>query len=389
MNVYIDYEKRLARIRETMVKQNVDLLLGTRTVSVTYASGAFVPWRSAMLISKDGLATLITFMIDDVRVKNESWLSEVIGYAPIPGMDMLDVAVHLIKASGLEKARIGVELGHSPRGNTGYLFATEYDYLKEALPEAKFVNALGVIDRASYVKDPAEIQLMRQAAAMADAALDAVKDNLRVGMTETELAGLGEYELRRLGSEYHWAVTGSTEVASGPRASYPMTGTTPPSRKIIQKGETVIADFHPCYRTYLSDLSHNFIIGRPSPEQQKLADAYLWAADAIVSNMKAGRTVGETWRAVQDQIESSGFSQYTIPFYGHGLGVMGHEWYPGIGDSDEFRNVVWEENVVEVAFLSITVPGVGGMRLEYPVRVTADGGEPLAKTPLALTVLDE
>jgi Xaa-Pro aminopeptidase len=48
-----------------------------------------------------------------------------------------------------------------------------------------------------------------------------------------------------------------------------------------------------------------------------------------------------------------------------------------------------EENVVEVAALVINVAGVGGMRLECPVRVTPHGGEMLCRTPLELTVLDD
>ena len=32
--------------------------------------------------------------------------------------------------------------------------------------------------------------------------------------------------------------------------------------------------------------------------------------------------------------------------------------------------------------------GVGGMRLECPVLVTPDGGEMLARTPLAMTVIE-
>ncbi|HOJ13123.1 MAG TPA: hypothetical protein PLT69_01325, partial [Deltaproteobacteria bacterium] len=74
--------------------------------------------------------------------------------------------------------------------------------------------------------------------------------------------------------------------------------------------------------------------------------------------------------------------------FGHGLGVMGHEWYPAIVDNDEFRDVVLEENAVEVAFLAMAVPGVCGMRLETPVRVTVHGGEMLCATEPVLTVID-
>ena len=279
-------------------------------------------------------------------------------------------------------------MGHSPRGNTGYLFATEYELLKEALPDARFVNALSVVDRPSFVKEPGEILLLQQASAMTDAAMERVKESLYVGMSETEIAGIGEMELRRLGSEYHWAVTGSSEVASGYRATYPQNATTPPSRKLVQKGENLIVDLHSCYRQYLGDLAHNFILGDPTPEQQKLADAYVQIAETIIASFKAGNTVGGAHRDISARIDSLGYTNFVIPSFGHGLGVMGHEWYPAIIDNDEFRDVVLPENAVEVAFLAMSVPGVAGMRLECPVRVTASGGEPLCTTPLALTVIE-
>jgi Xaa-Pro aminopeptidase len=82
-----------------------------------------------------------------------------------------------------------------------------------------------------------------------------------------------------------------------------------------------------------------------------------------------------------EKVTALGYAPYTIPSFGHGLGVCGHEWYPAIIDNDEFRHVVLEENTVEVAFLAISVPGVGGMRLECPVLVTPSGGEMLCRTP--------
>lgn len=388
MNIHIDYPKRIKKMQEEMKKSDLDIFVGTRTVSLSYVAGAFIPWRSAVIVSKDGYAGLITMLLDCERLKNESWMGNISPYAPLPGMDLMDLIVHFVKQNGAQKGRIGVELGHSPRGNTGYLFATEYELLTSGLPEASFVNAINVVDRASYIKEPGEIHLMRQAAAMADSAIDCVKSSIAIGMTETEIAGIGEMELRRLGSEYHWAVTGSSEIASGYRATYAMNGTTQPTGKIVQQGENIIVDLHPLYQMYTSDLAHNFIIGKPSSEQRKLADAYLATAETIVRNFKAGNKVGDVHKAVMEQATKLGYAQYTIPSFGHGLGVFGHEWYPAILANDEFRDVVLEENAVEVAFLAMTVPGVCGMRLECPVLVTKDGGEMLCKTPLELTVLD-
>ncbi|MBN2283988.1 MAG: aminopeptidase P family protein [Deltaproteobacteria bacterium] len=388
MNTYIDHNKRIQKILEGMKKDDLDIFVGTRTVSLSYVAGAFIPWRSAVVVSKDGTAGLISLLLDCERLKNESWLHNISPYAPLPGMDLMDLIIFNIKQNGAENGRIGVELGHSPRGNTGYLFATEYELLKNALPRATFVNAIKIVDRACYIKEPGEIHLMQQAAAIADSGIHCVRNALDVGMTEAEIAGIGEMELRRLGSEYHWAVTGSSEVASGHRATYAMNGTTQPTQKIVQKGENIIVDLHPLYQMYPSDLAHNFILGTPTVEQGKLADAYLATAETIVRNFKAGKKVGDVFKAVMDKVTELGYAQYTIPSFGHGLGVFGHEWYPAIIDNDEFCDVVLEENVVEVAFLAMAVPGVCGMRLECPVLVTRDGGEMLSKTPLELTVIE-
>jgi Xaa-Pro aminopeptidase len=174
------------------------------------------------------------------------------------------------KGKGVENATIGIEIGHSPRMIAGYLFVSEYELLKESLPNAKFVNALDLMDEATFVKDPEEIKLLRQAAA--------------------------------------------------------------------------------------------------------IADAYLRTSETLITSLKSGSRVGDVWKTVNDMVTSAGYVDYTLPAFGHGIGVLGHEWYPAILDNDEFRDIVLEENLVEIAILAMNVPGVGGMRLECPVRVTSTGG---------------
>lgn len=388
MDIHINYPTRLKKVQEGMAKHGLDLFLGTRGKTTNYLAGSFVPWRSVMPITRDGFICLNTLLMDAERVKDESWLTEVNGCAPLPGMELWEFTVEQIKGMGLDKGVIGLEMGHSPRMIAGYLFATEYEFLKEKLPQAKFVNCLELIDDITLVKEPAEVKLMRQAAAIADAAQERVEEELYIGINELEIAGMGELEMRRRGSEFHWPVTGSSEIASGFRTWYALGGCTPPTDKIVQRGESLLVDMHPTYKQYYSDLSHNYVLGKPSSEQQKLADAYLAACEVLIENLKAGQTIGGVCQAVFAELDRSGYRDYALPGFGHGLGVVGHEWHPAILDNDEFRDIVLVEDIVEVAAMVINVPGVGGMRLETPVRVTATGGENLCKTPLPLTVLD-
>jgi Xaa-Pro aminopeptidase len=384
----LDYPKRVTRTCAAMEKHGVDLLLATRSKSVTYLGGAFIPWRSVVIVSRDGWVGLNTLLMDVARIKDDSWIENLNGCAPIQGLELWEVTLEWIRDNGFEEATIGVELGHSPRMTAGFLFATEYDYLRENLPKAKFVNAVALTDEISYIKDEEEIKIMRHAGAIADAAQARVKENLYVGISEMEIAGIGEMEMRRLGSEFHWPVTGSNEIASGYRTWYPWGGCTPPTPKIVQRGESLLVDMHPTYRNYYSDLSHNYILGKPSPAQQKLADVYLETCETLIESFKAGTRIGDVCTRVMAVLERTGYAEWALPGFGHGLGVIGHEWYPAVLNNDEFCDVVLEENVVEVAAVVINVPDVGGMRLEVPVRVTPHGGEMLCTTPLELTVLD-
>ena len=388
MDIHINYPARIEKIRKGMEKRGIDLFLGTRGLTANYVAGAFVPWRSVTLISKEGHIELNTLLMDAERIKDDSWMTNINPYAPLPGMDLWEITLQQIKAQGFERATIGLEMGHSPRVIAGYLFATEYELLKKELPDAKFVNALDLMDEITFIKEPEEVKLMRHAAAIADAAQERVKEELYVGISEMEIAGIGEMEMRRLGSEFHWPVTGSNEIASGYRSWYAFGGCTPPTDKIVQLGESLLVDMHPTYKQYYSDLSHNYILGKPSAEQLKLADAYLKAAEKLVASLKSGNTIGQVYDTVYETISASGYAEFTLPGFGHGLGVIGHEWFPAIVNNDEFKNVVLKDNVVEVAALVINVPDVGGMRLECPVRITPAGGEMLCKTPLELTVLD-
>ncbi len=390
MNVYIDYPGRMERIRKAMAEDGVDILLATREKSVCYISGAFVPWRSYALVASDGRIEVNTLMMDFERVKVESWLNdEVVGSGPVmPGFSLMEQAITRIKDWGYADKTVGLELGDSPRLAAGFLWATEYDMLRRDLPDARFENALNVIDRVSVIKEPGEIALMKRAAAICDCAQEVVREELRPGLTELEIAGIGEMAMRQLGSEFHWPITGSNEIASGERTAYAQCGCTPPTDKLLQRGDNLLVDLHSTYGHYYADLSHNYIVGKPSKEQEDLAAAYESTVNLLLTKITRGARIGDIWQEMMDHLSSIGYVQYALAAFGHGIGIVGHEWYPAITSGEEFAHLTFEPNITEVAALVINKPGVGGMRLECPVLITEEGNQVLTKTPIETTILD-
>jgi hypothetical protein len=159
-------------------------------------------------------------------------------------------------------------------------------------------------------------------------------------------------------------------IASGSGAS-PVNSTD----RIVQPGDNVLVDLHSTYGHYYSDLSHNYIVGKPTREQEKLADAYTNAAEFLISKLVPGARIPDIWQEMMEHLASVGYVQDALAAFGHGIGIVGHEWYPAITSGEEFSNVVLQPNLTEVAALVINRPGVGGLRLECPVLVTQTGNE--------------
>lgn len=386
LHAQINYERRLATLQDMMRSKGADALVATRLKTITHLVGTFVPWRTAIVVPVTGEPVVLTPGMDATRVEEEGVLP-VTSYGPTP---MIDTAADRLRDLGLHREVIAVEDGYSwylPEGNITH---EEYQMLATRCPGAELVNLTEQIDRMMLIKEPAQIQLMRQATAMCDAAQQQLRTMVRPGMSEVEIAGVAEKTLRDCGSEFAWTFTGGQEIGSGHRS---WTGAcTPPTRKITQRGETVVLDVHGMYGLMLGDVSHNAVLGDPSAEQQQLIDAYVQTSTQLLEALKPGRTIGEVAKEVREFTTERGWGRI-IRGFGHGIGHMGNEWFPSFTDirmpyvSDP--DIVLEPGFMEVMALTCNQPGIGGFRLERPVVITETGAECLSSTPIEPWILAE
>jgi Xaa-Pro dipeptidase len=388
----VDHEGRLKKIQAKMEEQNVDVLIATRLSTVGYVFGAFVPWRGVAVIPRQGDPQLYVAGLDSERVKDDSYFKNVNAVAPLPGMTMWDQIVSYLRARGLDKGPIGVELGHSPIRIETFLLASEYEILRDAFPQASFENATHLLNEIFIIKDEAEIESFRRAGEICDLGFEAVIKDLRVGMTETEIAGIAEYAMRKAGSELNWSFTGGQEIATGSRTAYVWGGCTPPTRRQVERGDNVLIDLHSMYNLYLGDLARNAIMGHPTPEQRELSDAFVATCNLLLENLKPGTTYGEVAAKMDAFLDDIGYRQYALPGYGHGIGILGNEWYPVVLNSstpyESQGDLVLQPNMIEVAAIVLNKPGVGGMRMETPVLITKTGNEPLNKVPVEPAIIE-
>ena len=229
-----------------------------------------------------------------------------------------------------------------------------------------------LVDRLRMTKDDGELQLIQQAARMADAALEHVRTTLRPGMTELEAAWEVEKWLRENGSE---PIPFDIIAASGPNSALPHSEAGP---RQLEEGDSIVFDLGARVGGYCSDLSRTLFLGEPAPALRQIYEVVLTAQRAALQGIRTGMTAVEADALARTIIAEAGYGEYFGHGLGHGVGLAIHE-YPTVSA----RSVeTLEEMMVFTVEPGIYVPGVGGVRIEDTV-VLRDG------SAIALTCTDK
>lgn len=393
---FVDFPARLQQLQAEMAVEGIDVYLGTRLRTLSWILDAFCPWRSYLVVPKDGLPTAFTFVIDASRVADDSWLDNehILGYAPMGGQDQITLVSEFI-ADLLPggKGIVGIESGLSNYLPEGNLTHFEYEQLRAALPAVQLKNAHDVVDRLALIKDQGTINRFREASRLVDigqqAVYEAIIDGGYLGMTETELAGIASHAMRKAGSEFDWTFTGGNEIASGYRTGLAGGACTPASRKELQAGEALMVDLHAMFKLGLGDHSHNYLLGPASPRQRWHAENFVALVKHCLATYRPGVSPGKLADEMQEFCEDGGFAEYVVPGFEHGIGMMGDEWRIG-GNDGPFPywtdpGHTYQGGELIICAIQYACPEDDtGFRYENPLLITAEGCEVLSKYPLAV-----
>jgi Xaa-Pro aminopeptidase len=392
----IDSRQRVRDIQAAMAERGIDVYLGSRLRTLSWTLDAFCPWRSYVVIPPQGLPTAVTFVIDAARVADDSWLDEdhVWGYGPMGGQDQISILTDLIEPhlhGG--KGTVGMESGMATYLPEGNLTQYEYERLTAALPDARFVNAHDIVDRLSLVADQGTINRFLEASRIVDlghqAVYDAIVDGGYQGMTETEIAGLAAYAMRKAGSEWEWSFTGGNEIASGYRTGLAAGACTPATRRQLRAGEPLMVDLHAMFKLGLGDHAHNYLLGPATPRQRWHARNFVDLVDLCLRTYRPGMSPSRIADEMLDFCEEQGFADYMVPGFEHGIGLMGDEWRIGL---EEGPIPYWTDpdhryqaGELLICAMQYACPEEDiGFRYENPILITADGCEALSKFRLSI-----
>ncbi len=329
----------------------VDALWVSDPANVRALSGFSSGEDGKVLVTPEG-ATLYTDARYTVQAQEEARVPVHIARPPETYRDA---------AARVKGQRVGFEAEH--------LTVAGLEALREHW-DAQLVPTRGLVERVRLVKTPEEVQLIREAQALADRVFAEVRPNIQAGVRELDVALELEQGLRRAGAEVGFAVI----VASGPRGAMPH-GVA--SDRVIEDGELVTIDFGARLNGYHSDMTRTVAVGTPSEELRRVYNAVLEAEEAAVAAVRPGVKGGDLDALAREILNRHHLGEAFAHSLGHGVGLKIHEG-PSLRAGSED---VLEPGMVVTVEPGAYLPGVGGVRIEDLVLVTEGGYEVLSRTP--------
>jgi Xaa-Pro aminopeptidase len=244
--------------------------------------------------------------------------------------------------------------------------------------EVQLVAAGGVLEDLRAVKDAAEIDAIRAAARLADAAFEEVVGAGIVGRTEREVALDLEIAMRRRGAQAPSfpPIVAAAEHGARPHAE--------PRDVPIPAGTLVVVDWGAQLDGYASDCTRTVATGELDPRDRAIYQLVLRAQEAALDAVRPGPTGREVDAIARAIIDEAGHAEHFGHGLGHGVGLEVHE---GPRLSKLGNDPLAAGNIVTVE-PGVYVPGAIGVRIEDLVAVTADGREVLSGLPKALRTVE-
>ncbi len=258
----------------------------------------------------------------------------------------------------------------------------DFAVLQRALEKQVQLDRSDVLSRAIYdcrtVKTPEEIEKIRKAQRIAEAALAETLNYIRVGVSERDIMLYLNHAMLQRGSE---GESFPTIALTGARTSMPHG--VPTAEAKVQSGDFVLMDFGAMVDGYHSDMTRTVCVGQPTERMREVYGVVLRAQEETLRLTKAGVTGRDMDACARKIITDAGYGDNFGHSLGHGVGMEIHE-YPNASPASQA--VMAEGNVVTVE-PGIYLPGEFGVRIEDFVVIHEGGCDNLTEAPKQLITL--
>lgn len=344
---------RLTKLRQILTDSHLDAIVISQPENRRYLSG-FTGSKGVLFISPVRAILAVPFIyLEQARKQVPTF--EVLRFQ----REFAEVWPDLVAEVNVR--RVAFESAH--------LTVAEHGKLVARAGNVELVAMEGIVEGLRAIKDESELDAIRKAVALADAAFAHIVEFIEPGMTEREVAWELEVYMRTHEAD---KVAFDLIVGAGPNGAMPHHEV---SQQVIGAGEPIVVDLGAQVAGYHSDLTRTICLGQPDKQFTEIYDLVLRAQLAAETAIRGGIVAGEADNAARQIITEAGYGEQYGHGLGHGVGLAVHE-EPSIRQGAE---AVLKPGMVVTVEPGIYLPSWGGVRIEDTVLVQEDGVEVLSR----------
>lgn len=362
---------RLNQIRALLAEHHANVLALTPGPSLTYVTGHAFPQGdrlTVLFVPRAGRPAAVVPNFEEANWREFVTLDvQLFGWddatGPAPALEQAAAALGELDTIAVEPLVVR---------------AAEVWRIEQSFPHARIAPGDDLVKSLRLTKGEDELDAIREAAQIAESALEKLLVMVRVGVTERELAAKLSALLFECGGE---SISFGPIVLSGPNSALPhgVSGGRP-----VGPGEILLVDFGTTVRGYHCDITRTFVVGAgPDARTREVYEAVRLGNELGKAAAKPGATAHEVHHAAQDHLHKPPFGEFLKHRTGHGLGLDIHE-PPSIMDGNHERLAPGTVFTVEPG---LYLEGWGGVRIEDDVVITESGYESLTTFPRELRVI--
>ncbi|HIW46907.1 MAG TPA: aminopeptidase P family protein [Candidatus Yaniella excrementigallinarum] len=366
-----EFQRRLTRARQLLSSQNLDALVLTSMHNIKYYSD-LVPSpfgrTYAVVITPEDSVTVTPWV--DGGMPWRTTYGENIVYSDWEANNFHRAIQRVLDQRSIKPNRLGIE-------HDG-LTVEEYKVFDAWFDTAELVDVSVALMNQRLLKSEEEVYLIRQGARIADIGARAVKNAIREGITEYELALIGtEAMVPEIAKVYPtkelretWSLVQSGINTDGAH-NWPTT-------RQLQKGDILSVNLFPMMSGHYTAMERTMFLGQPDKRSLELWKLNVEAYELGLELIKPGAVAQEVAATINRFFEGHDLLKYAPIGYGHSFGVMSP--YYGREAAMEFREdieTVLQPGMVVSMEPMLTIPnnlpGAGAYR-EHDILVISEDG---------------
>ncbi|TMN23792.1 M24 family metallopeptidase [Lentibacillus cibarius] len=381
-----EFQTRLAKTKQRMVNEGVDLLIVTDPANMNYLSGydawSFYVHQMLIVILEDEQPIWVGRGQDASAALHTTWLdsNHIVAYGDhYVQSDIrhpMDFVSDLLRKKKCDNKTIAVEL------DAYYFTARSYMQLTKGLPNATFKDGTNMVNWVRIIKSEREISYIKHAAKISEQAMQAAFDTINEGVRECDVVA----------NISHAQISGTEDFGGDYPSIVPLlpTGDKTSASHLtwtdnrFKQGDPVIIELAGCYKRYHSPLARTAVIGSPDETMQYVSDVVIEGINTTLDAAKPGITCEELERVWRSVIEKSGIKKESRMGYSMGLN------YPPDWGEHTASLRPGDRTVLEPNMTFHLIPGIWmdhmGVEISESFQVTETGCEVLADFPRDLMV---